>query len=211
MAPSLIIGRPALAIFAAIFLLIQSGCSAVPGDAAFRAGKYEISFQLYKDEFRKGNLDAGLRLAAMYSQGLGTTRSEAKALSLYSELAEMGVVEACHNLGVAYEYGKGASIDYNQAAFWYKRGADAGYLWSVYNLGTLYANQRIVPKNDIEGLALLLQASVAATGNSPAARFIANDGGNHIRSITARMSVEDIARARRIANNRPKLSIPKQQ
>lgn len=198
-----------LTAFWLLVLVIQSACSVVPGDVAFRADQYEVALRLYKDEYRKGDLAAGLRLAAMYSQGLGTAKDEGKAFSLFKELADKGLAEGYHNLGVAFEYGKGTSVDYYQAAYWYRKGASVGYLWSVYNLGTLYANQRILPNDDIEGLALLMQASAAVTGDTPAARFIANDEGGHIGRMTARMSNGDIDRAKQIANSRPKLRMPK--
>lgn len=178
----------------AIFAL--TSCNAVPGDSAFRSGHYEAAFRLYESQYRLGDTDAGLRLAAMHAEGLGVPKNPREALKISSELAEKNIIPAWHNLGVHHEYGLGTPIDYQQAARWYLRAADAGYVSSMYNLGTLYANQYMEPADDIEGLAWLLMAMQMAKGESASEKFIKEDRPGHAKKMIARMMPEQVAAAR---------------
>jgi len=173
------------------------GCSAVPGDAALRGGHYEIARQMYEEQYRLGNLNAGYRLADWDMNGWGNSVPDpAKAFRIYSELADKGEVIAAHDLGVCYEYGKGVPINYKLSAAWYKTAADHGYLFSLFNLGTLYADDYVVPRNDVEGLTLLLEAAILAKHDDSTSLFIREDRSGHIEKISRRMSPDEIAKAR---------------
>jgi len=186
---------PAIVVLSVAFAL--GGCSAVPGDAALRGGHYDIARQMYEEQYRIGNPDAGYRLADWYMNGWGNTIADpARAFQIYSELATKGEVIAAHDLGVCYEYGKGIPIDYKLSAAWYKTAADRGYLFSLFNLGTLYADDYVVPRNDVEGLTLLLEAAILAKHDDSTSLFIREDRSGHIGKISKRMTLDEIAKAR---------------
>jgi len=137
-----------------------------------------------------------LRLADMYSLGMGVTLDAKKAFDIYQTLADKKIVLAEHNVGVCYEYGKGTEIDYKKAEEWYRNAARQGYNPSIYNLGTLYANDRIAPRNDIEGLTLLLEAAELVDGNDPRSIFVREDQAGHVKRMLTRMTTEDIGKAK---------------
>lgn len=175
--------------------ILLASCSEVPGDAAFRAGRYDAAFRLYKSEYQQGNVAAGIRLANMYSNGIGVAKDSAESASIYLSLATKGVLLAQHNIGVCYEYGDGVKRDYSRAAEWYEKAALRGYIWSIYNLGTLYSNGHLVPADDVKGLALLLAAESLATGDDESARTIREDRLGHVKRLKSRMSSDQIAAA----------------
>jgi TPR repeat protein len=176
-----------------------ASCSAVPGDSAFRVGRYAAAVKLYESEYRQGNLEAGLRLALMYAQGKGVSVDSTKAAMLFHDLAEKGNVVAAHNLGVCYQYGDGIAKDYSKAAHWYKIAAARNYVWSVYNLGTLYAENKIEPRDDIRGLALLLKATSMVKGDDETSLFIREDRSEHIKRMKDRMTATQIAESEKMA------------
>jgi TPR repeat protein len=191
-----------------LFVLFLAGCSAVPGDAAFRAGKFTSALVLYEKEYQSGNTAAGMRLAEMFSKGIGTPKNEQRAFSIFIDLAGKDVTHAMHNVGVAYEYGQGVAVDFQKAYSWYSRAASKGHIWSTYNLGTLHANQRVMPADDIEGLTLLLLARAGVAGDSSAANFIVRDMGGHIEKLSRRMDQHSIVLSHERAATR---SIPTMQ
>jgi hypothetical protein len=182
-----------------LFLLVLGsflgGCSAVPGDAAFRSGHPVQAARLYESQYNMGSTDAGLRLASMLSKGMGIPQDETKAFAIWSDLAGRGVPLAFHNLGVCYEYGQGVAKDISKAEEAYRRGANSGVLWSIFNLGTLYSNGIAQKSDDVEGLALLLKAARLATGDSDSERLIRDDRLGHVAKMKARMTPGEIAAA----------------
>src|SRR5665213_1030865 len=121
-------------------LILLSGCSEVPGDAAYRSGHKDIAAKYYEDQFNLGSVKAGDRLAQMYSRGDGVPQDYAKAFLIYSELAARGEPLAFHNLGVCYQNGLGTKKDLLKAEQSYRKAADSGVLWAIFNLGTMYSD-----------------------------------------------------------------------
>ncbi len=182
------------------------GCANyVPGDAAYNLGHPEVAREMYESKYKMGDQAAGFRLAEMYAAGLGGVADPQKAIAIYEELAAKGGVAAEHNLGYCYEYGLGVSIDYQQAAIWYGKSANHRYVPAIYNLGTLYAKERLMPKDDVEGLTLLLEALELAKGVlGEKARFIRDDPPGHRQRLMARMSADEASLAKRQAEDRAK-------
>jgi len=144
----------------------------------------------------------------MQLKGQGTPRDPARAFALYTELAHEGEVVAEYELGVAYDFGNGVPIDYAQAASWYRLAARHGSLPALFNLGALHARDRIVPRDDVEGLALLLEASARATGEDPASSFVLQHQPAQVKLLTERMTPAAIARAHARAAEREKTVVP---
>ncbi|MSU23143.1 MAG: hypothetical protein EXS32_04885 [Opitutus sp.] len=170
--------------------------SLATGDAALRSGNYAEAFRIYEEDFAAGFLPAGFRLADMYARGAGGRANPTRAFALYTQLETEGEVGAEHYLGICHEYGVGVPINYAQAASWYQRAADHGYLPGLFSLGTLHANDRIVPRDDVKGLGLLLAAAERATGEDPASRHIRASQPEFAKRLMDRMSPADIAKAK---------------
>jgi len=192
------------ALLLAVSTLALTGCSSVPGDAAYRAGQASQAAKLYEIEYRRnGSNAAGLRYAQMLFAGDGIPKDEAKAISIWRELAEVGEPLAYHNLGVAYETGAGVEQDHRKAEEFYRMAADTGYLFSIFNLGTMYSNQLTHEPDDVQGLSLLLKAQRLATGNTANERWIREDKFGepvgHVAKMRARMSATQIKEAEELA------------
>jgi tetratricopeptide (TPR) repeat protein len=170
--------------------------SLAEADSAFKSGDYPQAMNLYQQQFHQGNLDAGFRIADLLTRVFGQPE---EAFTLLSELVRRGEIKALHNLGLCYEYGGGVRVDYVKAATCYKDAADGGRLLSLYALGSLYVKDRIAPRDDVEGLSLLLRAAAQANGNTPVDLFIRNDQPTQLKRIMDRMSQGDILSGRQRA------------
>ncbi len=180
-----------------------------PADEALRAKDYPTAFSAYEQQYQMGNLEAGFRLAEMYLRGLGTTADPARAHALTLELARAGEVQAECNLGVNLEYGRGVAPDYAQAVTWYRRATRHGSLAALFSLGVMHVNDRILPRDDVEGLTLLLEAeNRALLGTDPAAGFILERQPAAAKRLMERMSPADIAKAKRHAADRSRTPVP---
>lgn len=182
--------------------------SLAPADDALRNHDYPAARVGYEQLFQMGNLEAGFRLADMYLKGLGTAADPAHAFGLYTALVSEGEVMAEYDLGACYEYGWGVSIDYAKAATWYRLAARHRSLPALYSLGALHAQDRILPRDDVEGLALLLEASARAMGDDPAGSFVLEHEPAQAKRLMDRMSPADIAKARQLAADGAKSAIP---
>ena len=182
-----------------------------PADEALRNKDYATALAAYEQQYQMGNLEAGFRLADMSLRGLGTPADPARAIALYTDLARAGEVTAEYNLGVSYEFGRGVPVDYGQAATWYRLAARHGSLPALFSLGAMHANDRIQPRDDVEGLTLLLEAGTRAMGDDPASGFILERQPAMAKRLTERMSAADIAKAQQRAADRSKTPIPTEE
>ena len=164
-------------------------------DAALHAGNYALALKVNEQQFEVGNPEAGYRLAQMYIRGTGVPEDPTRAFALFSDLAGRGELRGRHNLGLCYEYGVGVAGDINQAAREYRLAAEQGSLLSLYALGVLYADDRILPRDDVEGLSLLLRTVDKLKVNPESAREILQTAPVKARQLADRMSPGDIARA----------------
>jgi TPR repeat protein len=124
------------------------------------------------------------------------------AIEWFRKASDLGSMEACHNLGVAYEYGThGLAKDYAQAEEYYRKAAAAGYMPSQYNLGGLYANNRISPPNDVEGLKWLMLAQMSAEQDKdqPLSHWVLEDLPGNKSRLEMRLSDAQLQEARKLA------------
>ena len=166
------------------------------GDTALGSGNYFSALSIFNHQYQVGDLEAGFRLAQMYSQGLGVEANPAKVYEIYRALTREGDIGAENNLGVCYEYGVGVPVDYAQAAAWYRRSADHGNLLGLYDLGLLYAEGRVAPHNDVEALTLLLQALERARRGDPLGPSLPGDSAAQVSRVEARLTGDEIAAAK---------------
>lgn len=187
--------------------VVQS--SLAPGEEALRNRDYASARDFFEQQYQLGNFEAGFRLAELHAEGLGGPADPAKALALYQELARAGEVRAEYQLGVCYEFGQGTPIDYATAANWYQFAARHGSLPAVFSLGALHAKDRILPPDDIEGLALLLEAEHRAmVVDDASSSFILQHQPEFAKRLQGRMSPAAIAQAKARAADRFTTPIP---
>jgi len=181
------------------------------GDEAMRNRDYGAAREFYAAQYALGNFEAGYRLADIYLRGLGTPADPAKTFAIYQELAREGEVTAEYDLGVSYERGQGVPVDLAAAANWYRLAARHGSLAAVFSLGSMHANGLITPRDDIEGLALLLEAETRAMGDDPASSFILQYQPAAAKRLKERMGPVAIAQAAARAADRCRTPIPTEE
>ena len=177
-------------------------------DEALRAGDRAAAVRILEQQYQQGNFEAGFRLADLLLQGQGTAADPARAFAIFTTLAQEGEVLAEHNLGVCHEFGNGVPVDYAQAEAWYRRAAHHGSLPALYSLGAMHAADRIRPRNDVEGLALLIEASARAIGEDPASRYILEHQPAQMKRLKERMSAAAITQAKQRAAARAQTALP---
>ena len=88
----------------------------------------------------KGDAEAQLALASLYSRGVGVDKDPAKAVKWVRKAAEQGSARAQCMLGLYYTSGEGTKKDKLESARWLRRAADQGLAEGQFNLGLCYAN-----------------------------------------------------------------------
>jgi serine/threonine protein kinase len=99
-----------------------------PGDEAYKNAKYyheqkdyANARKHYEIAWLAGINKAGNKLATLLIRGHGGAKDEARAVRLFTQLAESGDVLAMSNLAQAYRHGVGVVKDTKQALSWQKR------------------------------------------------------------------------------------------
>ena len=108
------------------------------------------AFEVVKARAEKGDTEAQIGLAALYSRGIGVTRDPAKAVKWLRKAAEAGVARAQCLLALDYANGEGVKMDKVEAARWLKRAADQGLAEAQQDLGLCFANGDGVERSDVE-------------------------------------------------------------
>jgi hypothetical protein len=182
------------------------------GDDALHNRDFTTALDFFTEQYRLGNFEAGYRLAAIHLNGLGVPRDPMRAQEIYQELANAGEVNGEFNVGVSYEFGRGVAPDPALAAKWYRLAARHGSLAAVFSLGALHAKDLVTPRDDVEGLALLIESERRAMAvDDPAASFILQHQPEFAQHLKARMSAADIAAAERRAAGRMTTPIPTEE
>jgi hypothetical protein len=171
-------------------------------DAAMAAGNFAAARAIFEQQYALGNLDAGYRLADVFTRGLGVPPQPARVFAIFSDLAERGETRAWHSVGLCYEHGVGVPVDYQKASVAYQRAADDGNLLAMAARGSLSARDLLNPRDDIEGLSWLFTAATRAIGDDPLAQVIRTQQPEQARRLMERMSAADIASARARAASR---------
>jgi TPR repeat protein len=180
----------AFSVLGAVVLLV-SGCSSVPEDAALRGGHPEQAAELYRRGAEQGDASAALRLGLLLDQGRVSPAKYGDAGDWFRRGCSLGDLPSCHNVGVAYEYGKnGLPKDYSEARSFYLKAAAVGYMQSQYNLASLYSNGHVIPPNDVEGLKWMLLARMSAERckRQELCQWVLEDPPGHGRRLESRLS-----------------------
>ncbi|MGC9967224.1 MAG: hypothetical protein ABSE08_17640 [Syntrophobacteraceae bacterium] len=119
----------ALISISILLMIILSGCSHTPGDAAVRGGHSQAGADLYLKGAELGHADAALKLGLLLGEGRVSGPRYRTAGHWFKRACELGSMVGCHNTGVAYEYGTdGMAMDYVEASNYYRRAAEKGYM-----------------------------------------------------------------------------------
>lgn len=118
-----------------------------PSENAYQQARaYEELLDMPRAEFwyRKaaeaGNLDAQLRLAKLYREGLKLPRNDERAAHYYRLAAEQGNAVAEYKLGIMYYGGYGVKQDNQQAVVWFGLAAHQGLPQAVQALAIMRHN-----------------------------------------------------------------------
>ena len=134
----------------------------------------EEAVKWYRKGFEKGDSWSGYNLADCYSNGIGVSQDELKALELYKKAYELGGSasgEAANRIGLIYDNQNNSE----EAVKWYRKGFDKGYDWSGYNLAYCYSNGIGVSQDELK--ALELYKKVYELGGSASGKAAYKIGG----------------------------------
>lgn len=108
------------------------------GLSAYNQGDYAKAASHYRIAADDGDENAQYKLARMYREGEGLTRSYEQAAFWYGKASEQGHDEARYNLAILYEKGQGVTKSNYEAFKLYQSAANNGHLFSQYNLAVQY-------------------------------------------------------------------------
>ena len=94
----------------------------------------------FRKGFEKGYDWSGYNLADCYSNGIGVSQDELKALELYKKVYELGGSAsggAANKIGLIYDENQNNS---EEAVGWFRKGFEKEHDWSGYNLAYYYSN-----------------------------------------------------------------------
>jgi hypothetical protein len=183
-------------------ILLLSGCSTTPGDAANRSGHPEQAADLYREGVGQGDALAAFKLGMLIEEKRVSADVYGGSGDWFIKGCSLGNLPSCHNAGVGYEYGKsGLSKDLDNARTYYLKAAKRGYMQSQYNVGSLYANEYF--NDDIEGLRWLILANEAALlcRTEALCKWILDDPPGHMKNLRSRMTEVQIYEAEKLAKS----------
>jgi TPR repeat protein len=125
-------------------------------------------FEQTKAQAEKGDVEAQLRLGALYASGTGVTKDLKKAAKWHRQAAEQGLARAQYRLALDYADGEGVKPDQMQATKWFHKAADQGMVEAQLAMGLAFLNGSGVSVNGAEAVRWLRKASEQG---SPAADY----------------------------------------
>jgi len=132
----------------------------------------------YKTSADRGNPSSAanfavVKIASATPHSAAASNSQRLALLYFTKAAEGGYVPAYVGLADLYANSK----NFAAAAIWYRKAADLNIAVAEFELGHLYLEGKGVPKDEIQGKALLKKA--AKQGNLSARNMLAADPVDH--------------------------------
>ncbi|MCH7892473.1 MAG: SEL1-like repeat protein, partial [Gemmatimonadetes bacterium] len=105
-----------------------------------------------------GDLEICDMLGVRYETGVGVTRDQARALSLFQRACDGEVLLGCTHLGLMYENGVGVTPDLASAVSLYERACDGGEMLGCANLGVSYERGEGVTQDPARAVSFYEQA-----------------------------------------------------
>jgi TPR repeat protein len=144
----------------------QQYCKQLPGadiyDQAgerFQAGDHAGAAQIVKKAADAGNAVAQLRLALMYDQGDGVSKSSKTAFGWYNKAAAQGEPESLNQVGLFYEGGEFVDENWDLAAKLYQASAQQGWVRGQFSFGRAYQFGIGVPQDRQQAIAWYRKAA----------------------------------------------------
>lgn len=173
-------------------LVVSAAVSAGPledGQAAYLRGDYSAAFRYWRVGADQGSSDAQTLLGTLYDHGKGTPINHVEAAKWFRKAAQQGNARAQYYLAASYAAGNGVPKDFAAAASWARKSADQGNPKAQFSLGLLYSNGLGVPLDNVK--AHMWFSLAAAVGEK--------DAEEKRREVSAKMSSEQMAKARKLA------------
>ena len=101
--------------------------------------KSSIDIQALKQDARRGDVNAQVRLGALYYLGEGVAQSYPEAVKWYRIAAAQGNASAQLALGHCYSLGQGVAQNYPEAVKWFRKAAEQGNADAQFELGICYS------------------------------------------------------------------------
>lgn len=122
---------------------------------------------LYKKAADKGNVEAMVKVGAMYAEGLGVEKKDPKqAFTFYKSAAEKGSAAAMFGLSTAYEKGEGVEANPKDSKEWLIKSALNGWPTAMRQLGLNYRDGKGVIKDVLASVTWLQKALANNDGES---------------------------------------------
>src|SRR3984957_4381064 len=149
----------------------QQNCDQLPGadfynqaGRSFQSGDHATAAKILTKAAEAGNAVAQLRLALMYDQGDGVSRSATAAMPWYQRAAAQGEPESQVQLGIAYEAGHyGFPENWDLAAKLYQASAMQGWRKGQFEFGRAFQFGMGVPQDRQQ--AIVWYRKTAANGD----------------------------------------------
>ncbi len=100
----------------------------------------ERTFQQYKVEAEKGDLEAIHKLGWCFEHGFGTNRNLPESVRWYRRAAELGHAPSQESLGEAYLHGEGVAVEHTEAVKWLEKAALQGRANAQFELAEYYGD-----------------------------------------------------------------------
>jgi TPR repeat protein len=128
-----------------------------------RFGMWTI-VQRNKMTAERGDIDAMLELATLYSIGHYIKRDVPETVKWLRKAAELGDAKAQYELGFYYDAGDGVPQDLAEAVNWWHRAAAQGNMDAQNHIGACYAEGYGVPQNIEAAIAWWTKAAEQGHG-----------------------------------------------
>ena len=155
---------------------------------------YNEAVKWYRKAAEQGHARAQNNLSWMYAHGEGVPQDYAEAVKWSRKAADQGHPGAQNRLGVMYDNGQGVPQDDTEAVKWYRLAAEQGNADAQHNLGMMYEAGEGVTK-DLASAYLWFDLSARTY---PAGKD-RDDAIKHRDSVAAKMTPEQIAKAKKLA------------
>ncbi|MCZ6807784.1 MAG: tetratricopeptide repeat protein [Deltaproteobacteria bacterium] len=140
-----------------------------------------------------GGADSQLKLAYAYGTGNGVEIDQEKAAEWYRRAAEQGDPRGQIALAARYDVGRGVPVDVAAATQWYERSASSGNAIAQFAMAKRFREGKGAPQDNVRSaMWLILSDRYAAS---------LREGAVLLEALRAALSEEQLAEARRIAND----------
>ena len=135
-----------------------------------RLKNYPTALSWFQKSGASGHIEAQLKAASMFEQGLGVPQSSKKAVDWYRRAAEKGDVRGQLRLGQAYRAGEGVPRDRLRALLWLERAAEQGNAEALNELDGLRRDRQITDAEFAARLAGVPNARLELTARGERVR-----------------------------------------